>query len=211
MRITFIGAGHVGATLADHLQRRGHAVTLAARDPGSSAVREALARNPGLQVAPLEPAVRDAEMVFLAVPFTAQAQAVPPLAEALAGKVLVDCTNPVGPGLSHGLASARSGSEALQALAPRARVVKAFSVYGYENFAHDAWPGQGVAPAMFFCGDDAAAKAAVAGLIGQMGWEPLDVGGLAQALHLENMTLLWVRLVRMQGHSPRLAWAAVRG
>jgi 8-hydroxy-5-deazaflavin:NADPH oxidoreductase len=207
MNIAFIGYGNVGAPLADHLQRLGHSVTLAARDPGSEAVRKAQARNAALKAVPLEQAVREADVVFLATPFITNAQVAPLLAEALGGKVLIDCTNPVGPGLTHGLASQQSGSQALQALAPKARVVKAFTIYGFENCAY---PGYGVKPAMFFCGDDAAAKATAAGLIGQLGWEPLDVGGLEQALHLEHMTLLWVRMVRVKGHSPNLVWAALR-
>jgi len=209
MNITFIGYGNVGAPLADHLQRLGHSVTLAARDVNSEAVRMAQARNPALKAVPLEQAVREAEVVFLATPFMANAQVVPPLAEALAGKVLIDCTNPVGPGLTHGLNNVQSGSQALQALVPQARVVKAFTIYGFENFENNAYPGYGVKPAMFFCGNDAAAKATAAGLIGQLGWEPLDVGGLEQALHLEHMTLLWVRMVRVKGHSPHLVWAAL--
>jgi 8-hydroxy-5-deazaflavin:NADPH oxidoreductase len=209
MNISFIGYGNVGAPLADHLQRLGHSVTLAARDLNSDAVRQAQARNAALKALPMDQAVREAEVVFLATPFAANAQVVPPLAQALAGKVLVDCTNPVGPGLSHGLQSVQSGAQALQALAPQARVVKAFTIYGYENLENNAYPGQGATPAMFFCGDDAAAKATVAGLITQLGWVPLDVGGLPQALHLEHMTLLWVRLVRVHGHSPNLVWAAL--
>ena len=63
---------------------------------------------------------------------------------------------------------------------------------------------------MMFCGTDAAAKATVAGLIAQLGWEPLDVGGLEQALHLEHMTLLWIRMVRVNGASPHIVWAALR-
>lgn len=69
MRIAFIGYGNVGAPLADHLQRRGHHVTLAARDPNSTNVTEALARNPALSVASPADAVRDADVVFLATPF----------------------------------------------------------------------------------------------------------------------------------------------
>lgn len=209
MNITFVGCGNVGAPLADHLQRLGHGVTLAARDVNSEAVRKARARNPALVAVALEEAVRAADVVFLATPFAANAHVVPPLAEALSGKVLIDCTNPVGPGLTHGLNGVQSGSQALQALAPGARVVKAFTVYGYENFENNGYPGFGVKPAMFFCGNDAAAKGLVAGLIGQLGWEPLDVGGLDQALHLEHMTLLWVRMVRVKGHSPNLVWAAL--
>lgn len=210
MKITFIGYGNVGAPLADQLQRLGHTVTLAARDPDSEAVRHAQARNAALTAAPLEQAVRDAEVVFLAAPAMANAQVIPPLAGALAGKVLVDCTNPVGPGLSHGLDSRQSGSQALQAMAPKAKVVKAFTIYGFENLENNAYPGYAVKPAMMFCGDDAAAKGVVHGLIEQLGWEPLDVGGLLQALHLEHMTLLWVRMVRVEGHSPHLVWAALK-
>lgn len=209
MDIAVIGSGQVGGALADRLQRLGHAVTLAAREPGSDTVRAAQARNPGLAVAPLEPAVRAAQVVLLATPFAAMATVVPPLAEALRDKVLVDCTNPVGPGLSHGLQSQRSGAQQLQALAPLARVVKAFTIYGHENLRDPSFPGYGVRPVMLYCGDDAAAKRDVAALIDPLGFEPLDTGGLEQALHLEHMTLMWVRMVRMQGHSPRLVWAAL--
>lgn len=148
-------------------------------------------------------------MVVLATPYQANAEALPPLREALAGKVLVDCTNPIGPGLTHGLGSARSGTEAIQALLPATRVVKAFSVHGYENFEAPAGAGRAMRPVMPFCGDDGAAKATVARLLAELGWEPLDVGGAAQALHLEHMTLLWVRMVRVGGRSARTVWAVL--
>jgi hypothetical protein len=210
MKITFIGYGNVGAPLADHLQRLGHEITLAADDAGSESLKKALARNAAFTSAPTKDAVRAADVVFLATPFQANESIVAAIAGDLAGKLLIDCTNPVGPGLSHGLKSAQSGSEMVQKLAPGARVVKAFSIYGFENFENNAYPGYGVKPVMMFCGNDAAAKAAAAGLIAELGWEPLDVGGLEQALHLEHMTLLWVRMVRVQGHSPSLVWAALR-
>jgi predicted dinucleotide-binding enzyme len=210
MKIAFLGYGKVGAPLADHLQRAGHEVTLAARAADSVSVQRARARNAALKVADPAVAVAAAEVVFLATPYAANASVLPPLADALAGKVLVDCTNPVGPGLSHGLQSQRSGSADVQALAPRARVVKAFTIYGFENLDDNRFPAANVKPAMMYCGDDAAAKGTVAQLIGQLGWEPLDVGGLVQALHLEHMTLLWIRMVRMGGQSPHLVWAALR-
>lgn len=210
MKIAILGHGHVGGALAHHLVRVGHQVTLAARDPGAESVRALQARSPALRAAAPADAVAEAELVLVAIPFQAVAEALAPLRGALAGKVLVDCTNPVGPGLTHGLGSRQSGTAAIQALLPEARVVKAFSVYGYENFEEPSFPGAGVRPAMPFCGDDPAAKAVVAGLLEQLGWEPLDVGGAVQALHLEHMTLLWVRMVRVGGHSPHLAWAALR-
>ncbi len=52
MRLAFIGVGQVGAPLADHLQRLGHAVVVAATDPNSASLQKALARNPQLEVKP---------------------------------------------------------------------------------------------------------------------------------------------------------------
>lgn len=209
-RITFIGVGQVGAPLAARLAASGHEVTLAASREGSRSLSEALGRHPSLVSRPVEEAVERAEVVFLAVPFGAVEGVLSPLASRLAGKVLVDCTNPVGPGLSHGLQSVRSGSARIQELAPGAHVVKAFTIYGFENFEDPSYPGYGVQPAMLYCGDSAAAKAQVSGLIAACGFEPVDVGGLVQALHLEHMTLLWVRMVRMGGASPHLVWGALR-
>ena len=75
---------------------------------------------------------------------------------------------------------------------------------------NDAYPATTVKAVMMFCGNDATAKQTVGTLIAQLGWEPLDVGGLEQALHLEHMTLLWVRMVRVTGATPHMVWAALR-
>ena len=207
MNIAFIGHGRVGGALADHMQRAGHRVTITTADPASASVAAALAQNPDLRVADAAQALPDAEVVVLATPFAAVEAVIAAVGDLLADKLLIDCTNPVGPGLSHGLGDGRSGSQLIQSLLPDTRVVKAFSVYGAENFADSAYPGYGVPPAMLFCGDDAVAKTVAARLIGELGWRPVDVGGLAQALHLEHMTLLWVRMVRVDGHSPNFVWA----
>ncbi len=209
MRIAFLGHGNVGGALAAHLQRVGHHVTLATRGARSAGLEALLARHPALRAAPAAEAVAAAEVVVLATPYPAAAEVLPPLREALAGKILVDCTNPVGPGLTHGLGSARSGTEAIQALLPATRVVKAFSIYGHENFGEAAGEGRAMKPVMLFCGDDAAAKGVVARLLTELGWEPLDAGGAAQALHLEHMTLLWVRMVRVGGRPARTVWAVL--
>lgn len=215
MKIAFIGYGQVGGPLADRLQRLGHEVALAAADPNSESVKKALAKNGKLAVKPPLGAVSKAEVVFLATPFQANQAALEGVAEKLRGKVLVDCTNPVGPGLSHGLNNAQSGSEFVQKLVPEAKVVKAFTIYGFENFENNAYPGYEInghplKPVMMYCGQDAAAKETISGLIAALGWEPLDVGGLEQALHLEHMTLMWVRMVRANGHSANLVWARLK-
>jgi hypothetical protein len=207
MKIAFIGYGNVGGPLADHLQRLGHLVTLAANDPQSESVKKALAKNSNLKVSPPQDAVRNSEIVFLATPFQVNEEVLKAVTAELKGKILVDCTNPVGAGITHGLNSVQAGSELVQKLVPDAKVVKAFTIYGFENLENSAYPGYNVKPVMMYCGQDPGAKKIVGDLIGQLGWEPLDVGGLEQALHLEHITLLWVRMVRVNGHSPNMVWA----
>jgi predicted dinucleotide-binding enzyme len=196
MRITFIGYGQVGGPLADHLQRLGHEVMLAAADPNSRNLQKALVKNPNLKVA-------------LATPFQANEAALKSVSEELKGKILVDCTNPVGPNLTHGLNSSQSGSEMVQKIVSETKVVKAFTIYGFENFEDSSYPGYPIKPVMMYCGRDSEAKRVVGELIAQLGWQPLDVGGLEQSLHLEHMTLLWVRMVRVDGHSPNMVWAVL--
>jgi 8-hydroxy-5-deazaflavin:NADPH oxidoreductase len=211
MNIAFIGVGNVGAPLADHLQKLGHHVTIAARDPNSKSVQAALERNPHLTVkSPLE-AIESAEVVFLATPYSANAATLADLASALVGKVLVDCTNPVGANLSHGLNSQQSGAEVVQSLAPQAHVVKAFTIYGFENCENNHYPGYGdLKPAMLIAGNDTAAKHTVAHLCQTLGWEPVDVGPLAMGLHLEHMTLLWIQMARVQGQGAGFVWARLQ-
>lgn len=209
--VAVIGAGRVGTALAASLLHAGHRVVLAAPDRPSAGIARARAADPGLGSAPVDAAVAGADAVLLCTPFAANGDALAPVAGALAGRVLVDCTNPVGAGLRHGLGSVRSGAEAVADLVPGARVVKGFSVYGVEVLADPRALGGAPAPMMPLAGDDRAAVALVARLAADMGWEPLAVGPLSQALHLEHMTLLWVRMVRGDGHAPRLAWAALGG
>ncbi len=210
MKIAFLGYGQVGGPLADHLQRRGHEVFLAASDPNSASVKKAIQRNGQLLVSRPKEAVESADVVFLATPFQAIEAALTPLKDSLKGKVLVDCTNPVGPNFTHGLQSIQSGSELVQSLVPGASVVKAFTIYGFENFEDNRFPAYGLKPSMFFCGDDPKAKQIVAELIRELDWDPLDVGDLKQSLHLEHMTLLWIRMIRLQGRTPHLVWAALQ-
>ncbi|MEM6456919.1 MAG: NAD(P)-binding domain-containing protein [Acidobacteriota bacterium] len=206
--IAFLGAGQVGAPLADHLVRAGHRVVIAARDPDSASVRGALARNDQLTAQPVAAALAAADVVFLATPYAANAKALDGHADALAGKVLIDCTNPIGEGLTHGLDSRTSGAEEVQRLAPDARVVKAFTVYGFENFDDTRYPGYGdLRPAMPIAGDDDDAKAAVGALLDDLGWQTVDVGPLSSSLHLEHATLLWVKMARVQGRGAGFVYA----
>jgi 8-hydroxy-5-deazaflavin:NADPH oxidoreductase len=210
MKITFIGIGQVGSALAGQLVELGHTVTIAARDPNSNSVKTALARFPGLRVLSPQVAIADAEVIFLATPFSANQTALAEVGD-LSDKILVDCTNPVGANLSHGLQSTQSGSELVQSFVPNAKVVKAFTIYGFENFENSTYPGYGnLKPAMLIAGNDATAKQVVASLCQDLGWEPVDTGNLSMSLHLEHMTLLWIQMARVQGLGSGFVWAKLQ-
>ncbi|QYK07022.1 NADPH-dependent F420 reductase [Shewanella zhangzhouensis] len=210
MKIAFIGYGNVGGPLAIHLQKLGHDVTLASNDPVSESVAKVISRNPNINVSSPKTAVSEAEIVFLATPYGANEAALTNVKEELSGKIIVDCTNPVGAGVSHGLNSEISGSEVIKNLIPAADVVKAFTIYGYENFEDNSYPDYNVKPVMMFCGSSESAKGKVKELIEKLGWDALDVGGLNQALHLEHMTLMWVKMVRINGHNPNMVWGHLK-
>lgn len=205
MKLTFIGIGNVGSAIAARFEKLGHDIIVAVNDPDSESLKKARQHHHAYKFAPLQEAVSLGDIVFLATPFGVNQTVLKGLS--FYGKTLVDCTNPVGPGITHGLSSQRSGAEAVQEWAPDARVVKAFNIYGYENFADNYFPAYNVEPVMLIAGNDERAKDEVAALLKEMRFFPKDTGALSQALHLEHMTLLWVKMVRLKGHHPEFVWA----
>ena len=212
MNIAFIGIGNVGFALANNLQKKGHKIIVATKNTTSLTVQKALNANGSLRVNLPQEAIDQSDIVFLATPFSANESILSELN--FQGKILVDCTNPVGPGISHGLSSEISGAEKVQEWAPSAKVwaplakvIKAFTIYGFENFQDANFPNYNVKPTMLIAGDDPNAKALFEPLVNDLGFDMLDTGALDQALHLEHMTLLWVKMVRRDGHHPNFTWA----
>lgn len=204
MHIAIIGTGSLGTALGTRLSER-HRVTFGSRDPGSDAARqldEVLGKRADVRLIP--EAVADAEGVVLATPW--------PVTEALvrtldlAGKVVIDATNDVGPDFLPEASGPESCAERIARLASGARVVKAFCSTGAGNLQD---PNFGpVRPVMPFCGDDADAKRTVARLIEGVGFEAADAGPLVAARQLEALALLWIRLAHT-GYGPTIAFALV--
>ena len=205
MKIAFIGIGNVGFALADNLQKKGHEIIVASDNAESKSVQKALGNNTAFSVASVQNAVEEAEIVFLATPFMANESILKGID--FQGKILVDCTNPVGAGISHGLKSEISGAEKVQEWASTAKVTKAFTIYGFENFQDSSFPNYNVKPVMMIAGNDIESKTTFEPLVNDLGFEMLDTGKLDQALHLEHMTLLWVKMVRRDQHHPNFSWA----
>lgn len=207
MNLAFIGIGKVGFALANNLSKKGHTITIAHNNIKSESVLSAQAKNSSFLVAPIQEAIEACEVIFLATPFKLNEAILSDLD--FKNKILVDCTNPVGVGVSHGLESKISGAEKVKEWSKNAKVVKSYSVYGFENLEDSTYPNYSVKPAMFIAGDDVESKQKITSLNSDLGFYTLDAGGLSQALHLEHMTLLWVKMVRVNKHHPHFSWAYV--
>ncbi|WP_425075273.1 NADPH-dependent F420 reductase [Psychroserpens sp. S379A] len=205
MTLAFIGIGNVGFALANNFQKKGHHIIVAHNNPNSTSVTEAIAKNTAFSTQLIQEAIDRADVILLATPFFANEAILKPLD--FKGKTLVDCTNPVGQGISHGLESKISGSEQIEAWATNANVVKSFTIYGFENFINAEFPNYNTKPVMLIAGNNTSAKETVAQLISDLGYITKDTGSLDQALHLEHMTLLWVKMARRDGHHPNFTWA----
>lgn len=208
MKLAFIGIGNVGFALANNFQKKGHEVIIAHNDLKSDSVTNALSKNNAFSALPIQEAIDASEVIFLATPFKLNEEILKPLD--FNDKTLIDCTNPVGAGISHGLDSKISGAEKVQEWAKNARVLKAYSIYGFENLGNPSFPNYNVKPIMMIAGNDANSKKQVTLLNSDLGFETLDTGNLSQSLHLEHMTLLWVKLVRANGHHPNVTWAMLQ-
>lgn len=191
MKVAIIGTGNVGSALGSTLVKGGHEVVYTARD--AAGTRE-VARAVGAVAAPgLEDAVRDADVIILAVPFSATRDVAAELAPLVAGKVVIDTTNPLKPdytGLDTG--SDASGAELLAAALPEARVAKAFNTVFAGLQADPHALGQRLD--VLIATDDPGARDAVALLAASAGFRPVAVGPLTAARELEALAWLNIRL-----------------
>lgn len=197
IQIGVVGAGNVGVTLARRFAEAGHRVVIGVRDEAKAPAL------PGVASGDLAGALA-AEVIVIATPWRALAD-VAASGGGLPGRIVVDCTNAFGGGLPDGV---RSTAALLAAAAPRARIVKAFNSVGWEVMANPVYGG-GV-PIMPYCGDDAEAKQTVRGLIGDLGFEAIDVGPLANAWLTESMAQLWGQIAYTAGLGREVAWALLR-
>ncbi len=208
MKIAVIGTGNVGSALARGLKKTSHSVVLGARNVGDKATQD-LAADAGAELAPPAEAAKSAELVILALPWDAAEAAVKALGD-LTGKIVIDCMNPLGMaggtlGLTLGYTT--SGGEIVAGWLRGARVVKTLNQVGAEIMADNAaLPHR---PVMFMAGDDNAAKAAVGGVLAELGFEALDAGDLTKSRLLEPFGMVWINQALFRGKGRDWAFAAV--
>jgi len=198
MKVAIVGAGNVGKALGSSLSRAGHDVTIAAVHPEHA---QAAAQEIGAQSADsAEKAVTDATVLIIAIPYQAGHEVAAEIADAVAGRIVIDVSNPIKPDLS-GLATDTSAAEEFQRRMPEAKVVKAFNTVFAVNQAN---PNREID--VYVAGDDAGAKRKVADLVTSMGLQPLDVGPLTSARYLEGMAIINMGLNAANGWGWTSSW-----
>ena len=186
--VAIIGTGNVGGRLAANFAAGGQDFLLVGRD--QEAARKIAADLDGhAEVVSPDEAVERADVLVIAVWLDAFEQLIAQYGERLAGKVIVDPTNPVGPdgagGYKKVIGQQESSGQILAGLLPAgARLVKAFGTLSAPTLSAAAWqePERAV---QFYAADDDAAGNLVAELIRADGYEPVRVGGLDQSIRIE--------------------------
>jgi 8-hydroxy-5-deazaflavin:NADPH oxidoreductase len=188
-RIAVIGTGRMGSALAQQFAAAGYEVRVGSRDPERG--RERAAVLGAAFGGSYRTAAANADVVVLAVPFSAAFESLSALGD-LDGTVVVDVTNPLG----HADRPRNSCAETIQGFFPGARVVKGWN-HLYSAVIRRSAQFDDVAATVFLAGDDAEAKALVAGLARAIGYDPADAGPIESARYLEPLAELMTTLDRL--------------
>ena len=192
-RFGVLGSGEVGQTLAKGLKRHGYEVRIGSRTPAKLAD---FATATGIPAGTFQEVAGWSEALVLAVLGKVAREALDLAGgDSLRGKLIIDTTNPISAeppqdGVLHFFTGPNSSlMESLQQAYPEARLVKAFNSVGSPLMVNPVF--RGGKPTMFYCGNNAEAKALVAGLLDQFGWEGADMGTAVAARALEPLCQLW--------------------
>jgi len=192
MEIGIVGSGEMGRTLGQRWTLKEHKVLFGSRNLDK--VNEWIKKNDVKATSgTYNEASNYGKIVLLATTWSDTKNALEAV-NSLAGKILIDCTNPESKdGLVVGLDT--SGAEEIAKIAKGAKIVKAFNhIYGSmltkgTKFGKDS-------ASIFYCGDDLDSKKIVAKLAREIGLEPIDAGELESARYLEPLAALWTKLAR---------------
>jgi len=212
MKLAIIGAGNVGGTLGTAWANKGgHEIFFGVTNPQSDKT-QALLRPLGgkAHAGSAAEAAAFSDVIVLTTPWQAAEAAIRSMGD-LAGKIILDATNPLamGPdGLELEIGHAISGGEKVQGWAKGASVFKTLNTTGFGNMAEPIF--HGVKSVMFVAGDDAANKPKVMDLVGGLGFEMIDAGPLRNARLLEAHAMLWIDLALQRGQGRDWAFAILR-
>jgi 8-hydroxy-5-deazaflavin:NADPH oxidoreductase len=193
-KIAILGSGQVGDALAKGFLSFGHPVMRGSREPGKLDKWKQEAKGEA-STGTFAEAAAWGEIIVLCVKGTAAEAAIDQAGAAnLAGKIVLDATNPIADEPpDHGVLRYFTGPneslmERLQRKAPDARFVKAFNSVGNAFMVNPPFQPK---PTMFICGNDADAKRETTEILTRFGWETADMGGVQVARPIEALCQLW--------------------
>ena len=192
-KIGILGSGQVAQTLAAGFIRHGYEVMVGSRD--TSKLDAWQHKNSQAQLGSFQDAARFGENIVLAVKGSAAESLVKTLSPHLAGKVVLDTTNPIADSppdngvLKYFTTLDSSLMEKLQAIVPGANFVKVFSIVGNKLMVNPMLPGGRAT--MFICGNSEEAKKEVTRILDQFGWDSEDMGRIEAARAIEPLCMLW--------------------
>ncbi len=192
-KVGIIGSGNVGQALAKGFAAIGYETTLSSRNEGKrkeleQEIKDIKTDNP-INTA------KNNELIVFAVKGSEAKKALEEIGpEALSGKTVIDTTNPIADTapvngvLVYFSEINKSLMEELQAAAPGAKFVKAFSCVGSPFMVNPPFESR---PTMFICGDSEEAKNEVTKILQQFGWDTEDMGNVEAARAIEPLAILW--------------------
>ena len=186
--VAVLGSGQVGDTLSNGFLAHGYAVMRATREPAKLAGKAA-------KVGTYAEAAAWGEIIVLAVKGLVAEEVIDQCGAAnLAGKTIIDATNPIGNEppengvIRYFTGANESLMERLQKKVPAANFVKAFNSVGNALMVN---PKLEATPTMFICGNDAGAKQRTTEILVKFGWDVADMGGVEAARPIESLCILW--------------------
>jgi len=192
-KIGVIGSGQVAKRLAKGLAGKGYDVRIGSREPSKLAD---FSKETGIEALTFSDCASHGDVVVLAVKGAVAEQAVALCGAGLAGKVVMDATNPIDESTppTDGVIALFTGPndslmERLQKARPDAHFVKAWSCVGNAFMIDPQFAGG--PPTMFICGNDEAAKGRAKEILLDCGWESEDIGKAAGARAIEPLVQLW--------------------
>jgi 8-hydroxy-5-deazaflavin:NADPH oxidoreductase len=214
-KIGVLGTGDVGRALGGGLATLGHDVRMGSRDPKSEKVQQWVKQTGShASAGTFAETAAFAEVAVLATAWDGTENALRLAGpEHLAGKVVVDATNPLRFGAQGQLPAlavghTTSAGEMVQKWLSGAKVVKAFNTIGNTHMVKPDFPGG--PPDMFICGNDEQAKVVVGDLCKELGWPVVDMGGIEASRYLEPLAMLWIGYLFRNGFSPNHAFKLLR-
>lgn len=196
MNIAILGTGNIGGTLGKKWAAVGHTVVFGVRDLRSAKAQSLRESYPEARLVAIPQALANADVVLLAVPWSAVPEVVRANADALAGKIIIDATNNFGGPVVNNV-------QAIAGAVPTAIIFRAFNSLGWDVFAQPQFGETQVDT--FYCGPEGEARAKVEKLIQEVGVRPIWVGGLETVGTVDAVGTLWVTLAFQRGRGRGIA------